>query len=106
MTHAEFVDAYQSGRARVDIDRKAAFRFVAGRLMLHFLLLPLFGGAVALGLMRAFGWAFALLALAFLLRFGIAVISPGFVLQKSLKDAEFYALVRDAGILYFTPLDP
>lgn len=104
MTHAQFLSDYQAGRVRVDIDRKAAIRLVAGRLMLPLVLLPIFGIAVAAGLMRAYAWAIAFLVLGFGLRLAVAAASPGFVLQKSLTDAEFFDQVRQAGILFVEPI--
>ncbi|MBL8379701.1 MAG: hypothetical protein JNM79_17665 [Burkholderiales bacterium] len=104
MTHAEFLSGYQAGRLRVDIDRKAAIRFVAGRLMLPLVLLPIFGIAVATGLMRAYAWAIAFLVLGFGLRLAVAAASPGFILQKSLTDATFFDEVRKAGILFVAPV--
>ncbi|MGD9953407.1 MAG: hypothetical protein AB7S87_12585, partial [Burkholderiales bacterium] len=47
MTHAEFVAAYREGRLEVQIDKAAAARLVSARRMLPLVLLPLFGGAVA-----------------------------------------------------------
>ena len=48
MTHAQFVVAIRNGTLVVDIEPKAATRFVAARMWLPWFLLPLFGLAVGL----------------------------------------------------------
>jgi hypothetical protein len=47
VTHGEFRSAFGEGRIRVHVDRARAMRLMSARLMLPFILLPLFGAAVA-----------------------------------------------------------
>ena len=99
MTHAEFVAAYRSGSLSVQIDPKAAARLVAGQMMLPFVLLPVFGIAVAVALMGHLlaGAALFLAALAF--RFFVRRSAPGFVLKRSLEDPRFFEQMVTTGTL-------
>jgi hypothetical protein len=99
MTHEEFVAAYQAGRLRVQIDRAAAARFVAGRAMLPLVLLPVLGLGVALALVGYTIAGVAVFLAALLLRFLVKKSSDGFLLWRALRDAEFYQQVRAAGVL-------
>ena len=99
MTHQEFTTAYAAGHIKVTIDPVRAGRFVSGRLMLPFLLLPLFGLAVGLALMQAWPWAVAVLITAYALRHAVRASSPGFVLRRALADAAFYGEAQDRGLL-------
>ena len=99
MTHQEFTTAYATGRVKVTVDPVRAGRFVSGRLMLPFLLLPLFGLAVGLALMQAWPWAAAALLTAYALRYAVRASSPGFVLRRALTDAAFYGEAQDRGLL-------
>jgi len=99
LTHSEFVAAYTSGRLRVDIAPKAAAKFVAARMLLPWVLLPLFGLAVACALNRA--WILS--GLFFLSALGLRALSrataPGYILHRALQDAAFYAEVSALGLL-------
>lgn len=99
MTHHEFTTAYAAGRVKVTVDPVRASRFVSGRLMLPFLLLPLFGLAVGLALMQSWSWAVAALLVAYALRYVVRASSPGFVLRRALADAAFYGEAQDRGLL-------
>ena len=93
MTHAEFVAAYQAGRAKVSIDRDAAKRFVAGRGLLPLMLLPVLGISVAIALIGHFILGAIIFVLALGLRYLVRASAQGFVLQRALHDERFY---RDA----------
>jgi hypothetical protein len=93
MTHAEFVAAYQAGRLKVSIDRDSAKRFVAGRGLLPFVLLPVLGISVAIALIGHFIVGAIVFLLAFGLRYLVRASAQGFVLQRALRDERFY---RDA----------
>ena len=99
MTHSEFVAAYTSGSLRVDVAKKEAATFLSQRMMLPWILLPLFGIAVACALNAA--WLFSGLAFvaALALRMASRATAPGYVLHRSLSDARFYAEVKDLGLL-------
>jgi hypothetical protein len=99
MTHQEFVAAYQAGRVRVKIDRKAAAQFVAGRAMLPLVLLPVLGLGVALALVGYFVTGAVIFIAALLLRFLVKRSSDGFLLWRALQDAEFYRQVLAAQVL-------
>ena len=97
--HNAFVAAYAAGQLRVNVDAKAAARFISARMLLPWVMLPLFGIAVVLALNHA--WLPAVLV--FLLALGLRTISgataPGYVLQRALADAAFYDEVRRLGLL-------
>src|SRR5688500_2050069 len=99
MSHEEFVAAYASGTVHVRVDRERAAKLVSSRLMLPFVLLPLFGLAVALALTdRLFaGITLFLLVLAF--RYAVRASSQGFVLSRALRNPAFYQEALAAGIL-------
>ncbi len=100
MTHDEFVAAHREGRLHARVDREAAARMLAARLMLPLVLLPLFGIAVALALVGR--WALGGLAFvaALALRYAVRRTAPGFVLQRALEDERFYAEALAAGLLH------
>ena len=105
MTHAEFVRAYGASTIRVDVDRKAAARFVSGRLLLPLVMLPVLGIGTALALI---GWVWlglGIIGLATLARIFIKVSSAHFVIAQSLQDEKFYTDARAAGILQIVEVD-
>jgi hypothetical protein len=99
MTHEEFVAAYRTGRVRVNIDREAAARFVAGRAMLPLVLLPVLGLGVALALVGYTIAGVAIFVAALLLRFLVKRSSDGFLLWRALRDEHFYRQVLAAQVL-------
>lgn len=99
MTHEEFVAAYQAGRIRVTVDREAAARFVSGRAMLPLVLLPVLGLGVALALVGYIVAGVSVFLAAIGLRFLMRRSSDGFLLWRSLRDAEFYRQVVAAQVL-------
>ena len=101
MTHAQFVAAIRNGTLTVDIDPKAATRFVAARMWLPWFLLPLFGLAVALALTGRFFFGAMALASALLLRALVAKSAASFVLQRAIADPAFFAAACEANLLRF-----
>jgi hypothetical protein len=99
MTHAEFVAAHGAGRLRADVDREAAARAVSARLMLPFVLLPVFGVAVALALVGRPLAGALVFAAGLALRFAVRRTAPGFVLRRALEDERFYGEAVAAGLL-------
>ena len=99
MTHEEFVAAYRQGRLRVQIDREAAARFVAGRAMLPLVLLPILGLGVALAMVGYVWSGVAVFLVALLIRFLVKRSSEGFLLWRALRDPEFYRQVLAARVL-------
>jgi hypothetical protein len=99
MTHAEFVSAYQSGGIRVDIDRRAAARFMSARLLLPLVMLPVLGIGVALALV---GWVWVglvVIAIATLAPMLIRRSAPHFVMTQALEDPKFFDDVARSGVL-------
>ena len=90
MTHAEFVEAYREGEIRVDVEPRAAARFVSGRLLLPLVMLPVLGAGTALALS---GWVWsglAIIAGATLAPIVIKRSAAHFVLTQALDDQRFY----------------
>lgn len=100
-THAAFVAGHHAGTLQARIDRKAAARFLAARAMLPFVLLPLFGIAVALALTGR--WILG--ATVFLAGLGLRALvrasAPSYVLTRALGDAAFYDEAVAAGLVAF-----
>jgi ABC-type protease/lipase transport system fused ATPase/permease subunit len=99
MTHAEFVAAYQAGRVNVSIDRDSARRFVAGRGLLAFVLLPVLGISVAIALIGHFIVGAIVFLAALGLRWLVRASAQGFVLQRALQDERFYREAVAARVL-------
>jgi hypothetical protein len=99
VTHEEFVAAYEAGRIRVQVNREAAARFVAGRAMLPLVLLPIMGLGVALAIIGYLWTGGAIFVGALLLRFLVKRSSEGFLVSRALRDAEFYRQVVEARVL-------
>jgi hypothetical protein len=99
VTHEEFVAAYEAGRIRVQVNREAAARFVAGRAMLPLVLLPIMGLGVALAIVGYLWTGGAIFLAALLLRFLVKRSSEGFLLWRALRDPEFYRQVAAAQVL-------
>ena len=100
LTHSEFVAAYISGRLRVDIDPKAAAKFISARMLLPWVLLPLFGLAVAFALNRAWILCAVFFLGALALRTLSRATAPGYLLHRALQDAAFYREVALLGLLH------
>ncbi len=99
ISHGEFVEGYRAGTLRVHVDRKGAASFVSGRMLLPFILLPVFGLAVALALAGHFIAGAALFAFALLFRAFVRTTSQGFVLLRALNRASFYREAVAAGVI-------
>jgi hypothetical protein len=99
LTHAEFVAAYTSGRLRVNIVPKPAGEFLGRRMLLAWVLLPIFGAGVALALVGH--WIIGLIVfLAGLgLRWLTRATAPGYIMQRVLADRAFYEDVRERGFM-------
>lgn len=99
MTHGEFRTAFGEGRIRVSVDRARARQLMSARLMLPFILLPLFGAAVALALTGAWIAGGMVFAFAVVLRYFVRASSQGMVLSRALQSAEFYRDAVASGVL-------
>ena len=103
MTHAEFVAAYSRGDIKVEIDRKAAARFLSARLLLPFVAMPVLGIGVALALV---GWIYTGLVV---IAAGIVIPSlvkrgaPRFLLQQAIDDASTYDTLVRAQVMRLAP---
>ena len=99
VTHAEFVEAYRAGAIRVDVDRRAAARYMSACLLLPLVMLPILGIGVALALI---GWVWtglSMIAAATIAPMLIKRSAPHFVITQALQDREFYDDVVASGLI-------
>jgi len=105
MTHGEFVAAYTSGRIRVEIEPKAAAKYLSARLLLPLFAMPVLGVGVALALI---GWIFTGLLIIAAGIIGPLLIkrsAPHFILTQSLQDAAIYEEVTRGGLMRTTSVE-
>ncbi len=99
MTHAEFVAAYRRGDVKVEIDAKAAARYLSARLLLPLVAMPVLGIGVALALI---GWIYTGLAV---IAVGVVVPrlikrgAPSLLLQQAVEDPATYDALTRANVL-------
>jgi hypothetical protein len=97
--HEEFRSGISAGRFRVVVDPKLARRYVAQRLMLMVVLLPVIGVGIALVLTGS-TWLGAFLVFA-----GVALNrvlmwqAPKILLQMAARDASVYEAVTQQGVM-------
>ena len=104
MTHSEFTAAHARGEIKVEIDPKAAARYLSARLLLPFVMMPVLGAGVALALT---GWTFtglAVIAAGIIAPQLIKRGAPRFILTQALQELEFYGEVTRSGLLRTTPV--
>ncbi len=99
MSHTEFVAGYTSGRLLVAVPPGPAAKFIAARMWLPWVLLPLFSAAVAFALLHAWVIAIVCFAIALVLRGAVRATAAGYIRQRALADAAFYEEVSAAGLL-------
>ena len=99
MGHAEFVAAYRSGAIRVHIDKTAAASFVAARLLLPLVMLPVLGIGTALALTWSAWIGLAIIGIGTIAPMLIRRSAPHFVLTQALNDPKFYEEVVGSGLL-------
>lgn len=102
LTHAEFTAAHARGGVKVEIDPKAAARYLSARLLLPFVMMPVLGIGVALALIGWIFTGFAVIAAGILAPQLIKRGAPHFVLTQALQDAAVYGEVTRTGLLRVT----
>ena len=99
MTHGEFVAVYAWGEIKVEIDPKAAARYLSARLLLPFVMMPVVGIGIALALIGWFFLGFAVIALGIIVPQLIKRSAPHFLLTNALEDARLYEELTQSGVL-------
>ena len=99
MTHAEFRTAFDAGTIRVDVDPKAAARFLSGRLLLPLFMLPVLGVGVGLALLGWIVTGLSLIAAGIVVPRLIKRGAPRFIVTQALADERLYADAVAAGVL-------
>ena len=105
MTHSEFTAAYAHGEIKVEVDPKAAARFLSARLLLPLFMMPVVGVGIALALA---GWIFtglAVIALGIIVPRLIKRSASHFVFQQALNDRAVYEEVTKSGLLRVVRMD-
>lgn len=97
--HEEFSAGLPAGRFRVIMDPKQARRYIARRLLLIVVVMPLIGVGIALALQGATWTGAALVAAGVVLNRVVMWQAPKLVLQMALRDAAVYAYVTQNGIM-------
>jgi len=105
VTHAEFVAAYARGEVKVEIDPRAAARFLSARLLLPFVVMPVLGAGVALALVGWIWTGLAVIAAGIVVPRLIKRSAPHFVFQRALEDAGLYEELTRTNALRITPVD-
>ncbi|WP_222623139.1 hypothetical protein [Ramlibacter cellulosilyticus] len=99
VAHEEFRSGLPAGRFRVVVDPKLARRYVAQRLLLLVIVMPVIGVGIALALTGS-TWAGAVLvALGVLLNRVVMWQAPRILLHLALRDAKVYEHVTQNGVM-------
>jgi len=99
LTHAEFVATYRRGDVKVEIDAKAAARYLSARLLLPLVTMPVLGIGIALALI---GWIYtglAVIALGVVVPRLIKRGAASFLLQQAIEDPATYDALKRANVL-------
>jgi len=104
MTHAEFVAAYSHGEVTIEIDAKAAARFLSARLLLPFIMMPVLGIGVALALIGWFYTGFAVMAIGVVVPRLIKRGASRFLLQQAIEDSSTYDALTRANVMRVSPV--
>jgi len=102
MTHAEFVAAHGRGELKVEIEPKAAARYLSARLLLPFVAMPVLGIGVALALVGWIATGLSIIAAGIIVPHLIKRNAPHFLLQQALQDAGAYEELMNAGLMRVT----
>lgn len=97
--HQEFSAGLPAGRFRVIVDPRQARRYIARRLLLVVVVMPLIGVGIALALQGATWAGAALVAAGVVLNRVVMWQAPKLVLQMALRDPAVYAFVTQNGIM-------
>ena len=99
VAYEEFRAGLPAGRFRLVVDPKLARRYVAQRLMLLVIVMPVIGAGIALALTGATWPGAGLVALGVLLNRVVMWQAPRILVQLALRDARVYEHVTHNGLL-------
>lgn len=99
IAHAEFASGLPAGRFRVVVNPKLARRYVAQRLLLMVVVLPVIGVGIALVLTGQTWAGAALVAGGVLLNRVVTWQAPKLLLMMALRDPKVYEFATQNGIL-------
>lgn len=99
VAHEEFRAGLPAGRFRVVVDPKLARRYMARRLLLIVLLMPLIGIGIALALLGATWTGGLMVAGGVVLNRVVMWQAPRLLLQMALRDSAVYAFATQNGLM-------
>lgn len=99
VAHEDFRAGLPAGRFRVVVNPKLARRFVAQRLLLLVVVMPLVGVGIALALMGQTWLGAGLVAAGVLLNRVVMWQAPRLLLQMALRDPAVYEFVTHNGLM-------
>lgn len=99
VAHEEFRAGLPAGRFRVVVDPKRARRYIARRLLLIVLLMPVIGVGIALALLGATWTGGLVVAAGVLLNRVVMWQAPRLLLQMALRDPSVYAFATENGLM-------
>lgn len=99
IAHEDFRAGLPAGRFRVVVNPKLARRFVAQRLLLLVVVMPLVGVGIALALMGRTWLGAGLVAAGVLLNRVVMWQAPRLLLQMALRDRNVYEFVTHNGLM-------
>lgn len=102
MEHSEFINAYSTGKLKVEIDPKVAARYVSARLLLPLVMMPVVGTGIALALTGWIWTGITVMAIGIIVPRLIKRSAPHFILTQALHDEKIYREVTQADILRVT----
>jgi hypothetical protein len=99
VAYEEFRAGLPAGRFRLVVDPKLARRYVAQRLMLLVIVMPVIGTGIALALTGSTWPGAALVAIGVLLNRVVMWQAPRILVQLAVRDARVYEHVTHNGLL-------
>ena len=99
VAHEDFRSGLPAGRFRVVVDPRLARRYVAQRLLLLVIVMPVIGIGIALALIGAVWPGAGLVALGVLLNRVVMWQAPKILLHLALRDARVYEHATQNGLM-------
>ena len=99
VSHEEFRAGLPAGRFRLVVDPKLARRYVAQRLLLLVIVMPVIGVGIALALTGQAWLGAGLVALGVIINRGVMWQAPIILLQMALRDPKVYEHLTQNGVM-------
>ena len=99
VAHEEFRAGLPAGRFRVVVNPKLARRYVAQRLLLLVIVMPVIGAGIALAMLGAIWGGAAVVALGIALNRVVMWQAPKILLHLALRDPKVYAFATEHALM-------